>query len=241
MVKCIVFTALIVAIAFAPSTGHAKWRFQAGGNLTIGFPQEEFKEKVESNGVGFTGYGAVGIPNTPLLFGGSLGGIVYGRETWKERLISTVPVLVDVTTSNKLIWGHLLVRLQPQRGKILPYVDGLFGFANFRTTTSITAEYDFTPIAESTNFDEYTSSYGAGAGVMFKVYSHQPEEIERHKGFNLCVDLGLRYLVGGETQYLKEGSIHVIEDRDDPPRIAITPEESATDIVSGHIGVSFFF
>jgi hypothetical protein len=231
----------IAAIALIPSAVEAKWRFQAGGNLMLEFPQEEFKEKVENTGIGFGGYGAVGIPDWPILFGGSLGGVVYGSEKRKERLISTVPVWVDVETSNKLVLGHLFVRLQPQSGKFLPYVDGLFGFANFWTTTSIKDEGDVSgdPIAVSTNFDEYTSSYGIGGGIMYKVYSRGPGE-SQGKAFDLAIDVGARYLAGGETEYLKEGSIQIIEGQGEP-QIVITPEKSDTDMVSVNIGVSVFF
>lgn len=208
--------------------------FQGGVNLLLGFPQGDFKDEVDKTGVGIGGEFLYTPGNSFFGIGASLGFMVYGHETHREPFSSTIPnVFVDVTTDNNLIQGHLLFRVQPKTGPIRPYGEGLIGFNYLFTETTIEDIGDGEDIASSTDFDDVVFSYGAGGGVMINLYSGDPT---RGKLWKLMLDLRLRYLVGGEAEYLKEGSI-VVEDG----QVLYDISKSKTDMMTAQIGLTFEF
>ncbi|MBN2029425.1 hypothetical protein JW824_04205 [bacterium] len=211
--------------------------FQAGGNFTLGFPQNEFKNNIDNIGYGGTGFFAYRFPQSPLLVGASACFLVYGRETREEPFSLTIPdVFVDVTTTNSIIMGHLFLRLQPPRGSILPYLDGLFGFNYLSTRTTIENQANNEEVASSTNFDDITFSYGVGGGLMIRVFQPTQDDLKKNELQAVYVDLGIRYIKSGEAEYLKKGSI-LIENG----KVTYDISKSATDLVTGHIGVVFTF
>ena len=229
----------ILSVLLLATVGHAQMLFQAGGNLTLGFPQGEFDENVETTGIGGTGFFAVNFPQSPLTVGGSIGFIIYGRETDERPFSHTIPdVYVDVTTTNSILQGHLFLRLQPPRGAFLPYLDGLIGFNYLWTETSIEDQDTpgFDEIASTTQLQDITFSYGVGGGLMFRVYDASAKENKKNDLKAVYVDLGIRYLMGGEAEYLKEGSIEI-----ENGQVYYDISKSTTDILTAHIGVMFAF
>lgn len=239
MKKSRVLIPSILSILLLATAGHGQMLFQAGGNLTLGFPQGEFDENVETIGIGGTGFFAVNFPQSPLAVGGSIGFLIYGRETEERPFSQTIPdVYVDVTTTNNILQGHLFLRLQPPRGAILPYLDGLIGFNYLWTETSIedqdTPGYD--EIASTTQLRDITFCYGVGGGLMFRIYDAAAKANKRGDLKAVYIDLGIRYLMGGEAEYLKEGSIEV-----EDGQVFYDISKSTTDILTAHIGVMFAF
>lgn len=103
------------------------------------------------------------------------------------------------------------------------------------------------PIASTTNFDDLTLSRGVGAGFMISIVSFekhtkvsnsfmkatggsQKAEVE------LLLDFKIRYLYGGEAEYLKEGSI-TRENGD----VIYDVRRSDTDLLLFQLGVIFRF
>jgi hypothetical protein len=84
--------------------------------------------------------------------------------------------------------------------------------------------------------DDITFGYGVGGGLMIRVYEATRKQIKKHGLSAVYIDLGMRYLKGGEAEYLKEGSI-VITNGD----VIYNVSKSTTDIITGHIGVTFDF
>ncbi|HPG40617.1 MAG TPA: outer membrane beta-barrel protein [bacterium] len=211
-------------------------RFQGGLNLLIGAPQSEFKENVDNVGIGLGGHFGYNIPQSPFILGGSLGFLIYGSDTREEPFSPTIPdVWVDVTTTNSIFQGHLMLRVQPQEGTLRPYLDGLFGFSYLSTTTEVKDQGwdDDDNIASSTNQDDFTSSYGGGGGLMIKVY----EGVNQNDSpYTIFVDLGVRYLVGGNAEYLKEGSIEIKNGK-----VYYDLSESTTDLMIYQIGAAINF
>lgn len=229
---------VLVIVLLATSLANGQASFQAGGNFTLGFPQNEFKENIDNIGYGGTGFFAYRFPQSPLLIGASASFLVYGRETREEPFSMTIKkVFVDVTTTNSIIMGHLFFRLQPLKGSVLPYLDGLFGFNYLSTRTSIEDQWDNEPIASSTNFDDITFSYGAGGGLMIRVYQSPQDDQKENELQAVYIDLGIRYIKSGEAEYLKKGSIVEEENGD----VTYDINKSATDLITGHIGVVFTF
>jgi hypothetical protein len=235
------FTAMLVVLLFCITlSSPAQEPFQASLAFIVGVPQNAFRENVDNTGFGVEGHFAYNLPNTPVLVGASVSYLVYGSETWKERIIPPHDVFVDVTTTNSILMGHLLLRLQPPAGVFRPYVDGLFGFHLLTTDTKIEDERyshdDDDEIAGSNNSRDFTGSYGGGGGVMFRVYHTEGSEGTHDRPLSVYIDLGFRYLKGGKAEYLKEGSI-TFENNVSNYHFS----RSTTDIITWHLGAGFGF
>lgn len=231
----------ILALLFIllTSFGFSQSRFQTGIYFAMGFPQGTFKENVDDISYGVSGYFTYRLPRSPLSVGFSFSWLQYGHESREEQLGPHIPeVWVDVNTTNAMILGHFLVRLQPPTGHLRPYLDGLFGFKLLTTDTRVRSQEFFDdndPIATSNHIRDTALSVGAGAGVMINVYAVPPRP-NRPSPFAIAVDLGARYLKGGNTEYMIEGGLY--QEGDD---LILEVYESTTDIITLHIGISFSF
>ena len=125
----------------------------------------------------------------------------------------------------------------PPKGIFLPYIDGLFGLNSLTTETKIKDQNDDDDdeIASTTNLSDTTLSYGIGAGLMFRV-SSQKEKKDGVKSGDAYLDLGIRYLIGGKAEYLKEGSIEI-----NNGQVNYDISKSITNILTVHIGLMFAF
>jgi len=234
MKKWIIPTLLICMIASIPPS-IAQSRFQAGGSLTLGFPQNEFADNVDNIGFGLTGQFLFCFPQSPLSVGASMNFLIYGSETYEDQLTQGAPVYVDVTTTNNIIMTHLLLRLQPPRGSVRPYVDGLLGFNYLWTRTRIENQVD-EEIAGTTNFDDITFGWGGGVGISFRVFERR-ENANYYDGPKaVFIEAGVRYLRGGDAEYLKEGSIQQTGDD-----FVYDVLQSITDIMTYHLGATIAF
>jgi hypothetical protein len=158
-----------------------------------------------------------------------------GSETRKEPFSTTIPdVTVDVQTENSLAQFMLLFRLQPKQGSIRPYADALFGLHYLYTRTTIKNASNDEEVASTTNFDDNAAAYGFGGGAMIKVYEHPRGGTSAP--VQLFIDLQFRYLIGGEAEYLKEGSI-----RREGGTVTYEVTESNTNIAVARIGVAVNF
>ncbi len=221
-----------LSVLLLSSLTYSVERFQANMSFIPGFPQNEFKANVESIGLGCSGYFVFRLNGSPFSVGASIGLMVYGKESRKEIFGTGIPeVIVDVTTRNYILMSHFLVRLQPNKGQIRPYVDALVGFNYLWTGTGV---YDRERIAGAVNFSDWTWSCGVGGGLMLIVY--EKKRSSKARPFAIFLDLGARYLKGGKAEYLKEGSI-VRENQ----RVIYDVLESSTDLFTIRAGLSFAF
>lgn len=227
----------VLLISLTVSWGYAREPFQASAHFSLGFPQDEFKANV--NQVGYSGIGhfAYNLRNSPFLVGVSLGILVYGSQTRQEQLSPMIPeVMVDVTTTNNIFLCHFLLRVQPQKGAVRPYLDGLLGFNYLFTETRIkdSGDIGYETIARSNIYNDLAFSYGVGGGLMVRLFSKQ-----RNSGkgsFAMYIDTAARFLKGGRAEYLIEDSIRLEADQ-----AVYDVHRSSTDLLSGYIGVSFSF
>ncbi len=231
-------TACLFAVVFLAAAGEvrAQVRPAIDVNFILGLPQGEFGEHVDAVGFGGTIFGGIGLRDAPLMVGLELGGMIYGFDRRKERFPNVPEVTIDVETSNNIVMGHLVFRLQPASGVVRPYVDGLVGLKYLYTETSIESERNHgdQPFASSTNFDDVAFSYGAGGGLDLRIFNGPLGE-ERHP-VAIAINLGVRYLFGSEAEYLKEGSIRRVGDD-----VAYDVERSRTDLLVPQLGVRFNF
>ncbi len=209
------------------------WEF--GVDFILGSPQGDFGRTVDDLGYGLDLYGAYQLRNSPVALGLDIGFLTYGTTRRTEPFSPNIPeVNVRVSTSNNIAFGHLLTRIQPSDGVIRPYLDGLFGFNYLFTESRIRDERSQDEIASSTNFDDITLSGGFGAGSKFHIYRTFDEDSNRL--INLFLDLRARYILGGEAEYLREGSI-----QRDNGNLIFDVERSRTDLLTFHIGIVFQF
>jgi hypothetical protein len=241
------FYLLIIAVLLvvAPPV-QAQYKYQGGLSFMLGFPQGEFKDNVNATGIGGGGEFAYSPKSIPLGMGASLGYMLYGRERRREPFSTTIPdVTVEVVTTNNIMLGHLFLRVQNRKGVLQPYMDGLVGFNYLFTDTKIKNinKSDDGEIASSTNLDDVVFSYGIGGGLMMKVYtgnvfkdSTKTDREGQRKKYSLLIDLRMRYISGGEAEYLKKGSI-----RREDGKVSYDIIKSKTDLLTAQIGVILEF
>ncbi|MCX6574987.1 MAG: hypothetical protein NTV82_01190 [Candidatus Aminicenantes bacterium] len=236
-IKSFAFLSLIILLSLGAASALAQDRFQAGGHFMLGFPQNEFKQNVENTGLGGNFYFAYRFPRSFLSAGISFGFLIYGSERREEPLSLTIPdLIVDVRTTNSILLCHLFFRLQPPQGRFRPYLDGLLGLNYLTTDTSIEEHGDWEDDQiSSNNFNDFALSYGMGGGVMVSLVEFRRVGSGR-RVVSLDLDIGARYLKGGEAEYLKKGSVH----REDGV-VTYDVYRSRTDLVKVNIGITFSF
>ncbi len=230
------FGAGCLIILLFTSLGSAREPFLASIYFNLGFPQNEFGKNVDRVGISGIGHFAYNFPESPFLVGLSFGVLMYGRNTREEPFSETIPdVMVDVTATNMVYLCHFFIRVQPLKGKLRPYLDGLLGFNVLSTDTRVKSQsWLGQGVVRSNIHNDLTLSYGAGAGLMIQVYS---KERKRKEGlFSVFIDLGARYLSGAKAEYLTEGSILV-----EGGQVIYDVTKSRTDLITTHIGVTFTF
>ncbi len=229
LIKGLVLVLLTIVISSAGVS--AQYNFMGGLHFNGGYPQGDFKDQLDRNAYGAGAQFFYSPSRSPFAIGVELGVKNYGNEDRRERFSTTIPdVTVKVETSNNMVDGFLILRGQVPNGPIRPYVDGLVGFNYLFTETKISDASDGDKVASSTNQDDAVFAYGAGGGVMVRVYDGGNSEGK--KPFQILLDAGVRYVIGGEAKYLKEGSI-----RREGGNVTYDLIESKTDMLRLHVGV----
>lgn len=227
-IRSLLLCLLLAAVFSTPATAQ---NWEAGLDFMLGFPQGEFKQNVDAVGFGLDLTGLYLFPNAPVAAGLDLGVMTYGNTSRREPFNPNIPeVNIRVETSNNIAFGHLLFRVQPRHVPFRPYVDGLFGFSYLYTESRVEDERSFEEIAGSNNFDDISLSGGVAAGAMIRLAdTTDPDSGNR---FTVFLNLRARYLLGGEAEYLKEGSM-----RRENGNLVYDVERSRTDLLTTQIGV----
>ena len=210
-------------------------RAQGGIAFQLVTATGEFGTFVPDGVFGVMGHLDMGLGGSIVSLGGDVAWIQYGKQMRRVSLASLAPEVpyatIDVETLNAMITLHGRLRVQTRRGRRRPYVDGLYGFTNIYTQSSVTAGEPATDGRKhardfvQTQARDFVSSYGAGAGVMIRTGLHATDP---------QLDFGVRYLKGGRAHYLTEGSIrHVGGD------VIRDFVRSRTDMISVYVGVAF--
>lgn len=184
----------------------------AGINLQVVLPQNEFDESINTIGGGINLYGLYRFPRSPFGLGLDFNFNNFGRDTRDEPLSSTIPDLkVRVENEYNLAQGFLVAKIQPTDGVLRPYAEGLAGFNYFYTQTSIEnrGNQGDEPIATDTNFEDWAFAWGGGGGLMIRVlgrggFGTFNSQSPIGAGY---INLGVRYLNGSNAEYLRKGSI----------------------------------
>lgn len=230
------FTVILTLIMIISTCKTSAQNFQGGANFIIGFPQGQFKDKIDNNGYGIIANIGYAPQINPYMIGLEFTYMNYGSETRTEPFSTTIPdVFVDVNTTNNIVLGDLFLRLQPNRGFFQPYIEGLIGFSYLFTETKIENIGNANEeVASSTNFDDFAFNYGAGGGFAFVVY--KADENGSNGIREVLVDIGVKYIEGGEAEYLKRGSI-----RRENGVVIYDVNKSKTNLLTLQIGASVRF
>ena len=208
-----------------PSFGQAP-PFRNISGLAAGglFPTGPFNDHVSQEGIGVGGFYARRLGSSPLLVGADLSFADYGHTSWVAYLLG-MPEL-DVDTKNSIVQGLALLRIQPRTGRVATFVEGLAGISYLYTATAVGTLEDGSTDWE-TNHSDWTWTAGAGAGLSILLgKSWADDSGERLR--RTVLELKVRYLAGGQADYLKKGSY-------------LTPERSATSVITLQVGISQVF
>lgn len=221
-------------------TGLTETKAQSGGiNLTLGFPRGEFYQFVKRTGIGVSIEGLI-YPygdKTPFGIGANIGFMTYGNETRSARWSTTIPdATVDVERNNNIANFHLLIRLQTNNTLIRPYLDLLFGGSYLYTETTVRNNRSSEEISSSNNSDDWAWSYGGGGGFLVKLTDMDDPNTGGKSP--LYLDVKVRYLMGSEAQYLREGDVIVDETNG---TVKYFFSKSKTDLLTFNIGVHAYF
>jgi hypothetical protein len=151
--------------------------------------------------------------------------IEVGPPPWRVGFgVQLVPLIdVDVTTSNNIFFLFFGPELQVPRGAARPYAVGQIGFSYFGTESSVSGTDNVNTFANSTNFDDLTFAGTADAGLRILLSARKA----------VTLDLGLRYVWNGEAEYLREGSITIVNNQ-----AFYSPIRSETNLLMYHAGVA---
>jgi hypothetical protein len=222
-----------LAIAFAASPAQAQFeplkpiRAVAGGGLLIAQPVGEFDDFIDT-GAGIGGNFILKLDRRGVLgLRADAGVIIYGHEPKTACISATVGcrVEVDINTSNNIAWFNVGPELTLPSGPLQPYVNGSVGVAYFATNSSLSGHRSGSePFAETTNFDDATFAWQAGAGLRVPL---------RLASVPLYIDLGARYNTNGTAEFLREGDITDLPDGS----IILDPQRSEANLLTFQIGV----
>jgi len=214
-------------------------RADGRAGLSLAWPQSEFSEQVNfawgggaRAGWAFNKNGAL----APLLFA-DLGYLNYGRERRTEPFSMTIPdVVVDVVTDNYMLLVSPGFQIGSRRGRVRPYAETFFGLTYIATSTKIENHGlgGSDPIAESTNFSDFTWNFGVGGGLKIPVW-RRAETLKKEMNEAL-IDLQFSYIFGGDAEYLKKGSI-----RRELGKVEYETVQSRTDMIQLRLGADFRF
>ncbi len=204
-----------------------------GASFMIASPQGEFKNNVDNLGFGVQVEGTLWAPSAerPFSIGLSAGYLVYGLVSERRAWPGFPGIYLNLTRTNSIANLHALFKITPFMGSIRPYIEGIFGGNYLFTTSEVKNENGNQQIASSTNFDDFTWSYGGGAGLLFKL----SENLGNVSA--LFLDLKVRYMYGTEAEYLTEKSVFVNNLGD----TIFNPQKSKTDLITFHVGVVAYF
>ena len=222
---------------------------QFGFGLLVGVPVGDFGSSV-GTGAGISGHVGANLGDSVVSLAGETAYWWYGHEENTVALGTIVPDVrsstsVRVSTDNAVFQLHGRVRAQSRHGRWRPYAEGLFGFTDLVTKTSIDAIdpndcsllvaillgeiFGFGPtcspsyqnFGHATNARDFAPSYGGGVGVKI---GSAPR----------WFDVSVRYLKGGEADYLRKGAI-----RREGGQAILDISHSRTDTVMVYIGFAY--
>ncbi len=158
-----------------------------------------------------------------LRVAGSLSG--YGIEHMRVPLSYSIGgrVQADVTTTNTIGTFVIGPQLMAPDGFIQPYVNAGAGVVWFGTTSSVSGPDDWDNEFATRNYSDGTFTWSLGGGLHIPLVKRSAQ---------VLLDVGAEYFFGGESSYLRRGSIVDLPDG----QIQINSYRSETRFLNVNIG-----
>ena len=131
----------------------------------------------------------------------------------------------DLTVRSNIYGFHGMVRFKPFQGKVMPYVDGLFGWRTFTTRTKVKVDGVEGSLTNERNASDAAGSAGWAVGVMVKLND------------KLYVEGRYEKLQGSEVTYVDPASIAI----DGSGGVSFGTKTSNSDVYQIKLGVGFLF
>src|SRR5688500_4273385 len=174
-------------------------RAAVGASFSYGRPVGDFLSYVDQ-GLGFDAFFRWNAAPQGIVSFRRDGGLqIYGNETFRVPLSGTIGgrVLVDLTTSNNIVWMGFGPQLTAPSGVIRPYANASVGFSYFFTESSVEgSNNDNDPFASTTNYSDATFRYGFGGGFLIPFQTRTSE---------WAIDLGGTDPGNGQGRDLRRG------------------------------------
>jgi hypothetical protein len=223
-------TLLLLALLAPPAS--AQW--YGGLSFTTGLPQNEFEAAQGDPAFGVSLSALYHFQTVPIAVGIEGQAMTYGSRRRAVTFDGIPEVDLDVVTDNNIAQGLVVLRLQPDWGRLRPYAEAVGGVSYLFTQSRIEDDYYHETLAADTNYDDFALTGGGGVGALVEVYRSSGKS--RRGPTEVLVDLRVRYLLGAEANYLTEGDL---DGRDG--RLRLTPRRSRTDLLVPQIGVAVRF
>ncbi len=205
--------------------------FQINGNFQMGIPMYDFRNNLKDPGLGGGVVFAAHIGNSPMALGADLSIMVYASERARYNLrVGGFLKEYELQTNSNIFLGHALLRLQPHMNfAVKPYFDGLVGFKNLFTSTTLTDLSISSATDSGTDQSDWALSYGGAFGV----------QVSFSQNSSIVLDLRCAYLPGQNATYLVRRQDASGGFNFDDPIEAFEEKTSTTTLLIPQIGVTF--
>ncbi len=219
---------MVAALVLAAGTASAetdpirKSKWAGGAGLLVGFPLGDFADATDT-GLGGSGHGLFTPNGGPFGIRLQIDALIYGsRSTPVPVPGSGGLITTDLTTDNWLFHLGAGPQVQARSGPVRPYAYALAGIGYFSTDTTLDQAYYGS--LSSTNYEDTTFAWSAGAGLLIAVSKA------------VLVDVGAHYVGNGTVSYLAEGDLRPSTSGARP---LIVPRRSDANILALTVGVIF--
>lgn len=217
----------LAASAQEEESAYSPWHIYLNGNFQLGIPIESFRQNLDRTGFGGGGLLLLQIKRLPVYGGLELSGITYDSESIRYAAnVGGFNQDYKLVTRNNIFLGHAVVRFQPPVNFLIqPYVDGMVGFKNLYTRTTLQNQ-DTEESDGETDQHDWAFSYGGAAGIQLYLFKNKA----------ICIDLRCAYVPGANAKYLIRR-----DDTNGPfndPLDAFRETASPTTILMPQIGVT---
>ena len=218
---------LLLPGTLAASAQVRSFQGNVGGDLGISIPQGEFADTWGKNMFNLGGQLTLPSRLLPFQWGfafdySAMGGARRTVPVARPELTATEGKLA---VNAKVMSYHPLLRFSPSKGKVRPYVDGMVGFRQFTTKSTVTVDGLHEPILRERNANDFALSTGWAAGLMVTW------------GGIGYVEARVERFYSGKASYVDTSSIEV----DDQGAVGFGTKESGTGALNLMVGVGLRF
>lgn len=204
-----VVVSVVAFFAVLPLTVHGiKSQFTLDFSMVA--PQGDFKDNLDKTGFGLGVDYGIRFKNSPLIVGVGCHFTIYGSLDWSKY------GFYAGEDRYNFLQLYLFTRIQPQQGRIRPYVEALAGFNYLYSLSTYESDYYYDTYDTVTKFEDTAWMYGIGGGFMYRLghadkYQHGKKRVG--SGPEFLLDFRVRYLLGGNVEYTNDDYCHIYKSK----------------------------